>query len=442
MPEIQLQYIDIRSNGVFASIDIPSSTNIGSGFLKIRKTGDPKVDYVETRLGKNVSHSKSPNLFIKVFKWKYYLLTSRTIFKGEELTLDHTSLPWKKVKRKPIKIDSSKNPISIWKKEINLQSISKDNFPTELINRYYYLEKIDGELNCMIYKRNEGSVFLTRSDMMRMDLLVLDEYTNILDSSDINSLILMGEGTAIKNGRILPFNNIQSILKTAYRNSENDNMYHHHPYDIFSINGKRQTDDWGSKILYIKSLFKNSKRIHPIRYIKGDLNRAWETFTPRAGIEGLVARNGKNFKIKYSFSFDLAIVGVGHKSMRTWSRNQISYIKVAFMDRLGEFTMATNVGTGFTINDRENLFKWAQLNKIEEKNGEIWVKPTTIAEVRWLRIRKIKMPTYRYVKNVGYRYIGDKLGYSLIQPSMLGLRNDKKVSTFDIGFRQVPTNLM
>jgi hypothetical protein len=441
MPGIQLQYIDIRPNGVFASMDIPPSTNLGPGFLKIKKTGDPTKDYVETKLGKLISNSQTPNLFFKTVLWKYYLITNRLIYKGEELTLNHSLLPWKRQKRKPVKIDSSKNPIAIWKKEMNLTSISKEDFPIDWIKRYYFLEKIDGELNCLMYERDSDISFITRSDMMRTDLLVLDEYKNILDRSNFSSIVIMGEGTAIRNGVILPFNQIQSILKTAYKNSENDNMYHHHPFDIFSINGKRYTGNWESRVNIIRNLFKGSKRIHPIRYIKGDLNRAWDRFLTTFGVEGLVARNGKNFKIKKSFSFDLAIVAVGNTNMKSWSRGQISYLKVAFMNEPGEFILATNIGTGFTTKFREDLFNWAQKNKIEEKNNEIWVKPTTVVETRWLRIRNTNMPTYKYIPGRGYKYIGDKFGYSLMQSSLIGLRNDKKVSVFDIGFRQIPIDL-
>lgn len=441
MPEIQTQYLDVRSDGVFASMEIPPNTNLGPGFLKIKKTGDPKKDFVDTRLGKNISHSESPNLYIKAYLWKYYLFTSRTINKGEELTINQKLLPWKKIKRKPIKIDSSKNPIAIWKKELNLMSISKEDFPIDWVKRYYFLEKIDGELNCLIYEKNKDTVFLTRSDMLRSDLFVLEEYKNILDKINIDSMVIMGEGTAIKNGIILPFNRIQSILKTAYKNSENDNMYHHHPYDIFSINGKRQTGDWENRIKTIRDLFRGAKRIHPIRYIKGDLNKAWDKFITIPGVEGVVARNGKNFKIKQSFSFDLAVVAVGNTDMISWRKGQISYLKVAFMDKSGEFILATNIGTGFATKLREDLFKWAYINKIEEKDNELWVRPTMVVETRWLRMRKVNMPTYKYIETNGYSYIGDKPGYSLMQSSLLGIRQDKKISIFDIGFRQIPVDL-
>jgi len=106
MPGIQTQYITIKSNGAFASKDIPSATNIGPGFLKIRKTGDPKVDFVVTKLGKYINHSKSPNLLIKVSRWKYYLFTSRTVLRGEELTIDYSTLPWKNFQEKVYKFNS------------------------------------------------------------------------------------------------------------------------------------------------------------------------------------------------------------------------------------------------------------------------------------------------------------------------------------------------
>lgn len=341
---------------------------------------------------------------------------------------------------RPTKIDSRINPISVWMKDINLRSISLDEFPRKLEKNYFFLEKIDGELNCFIYNKNSESYFLTRSDMMRTDLLVLDEYKNILDNTNIQNITILGEGTAIKNNRILPFNNIQSILKTAYRNQEYNKMYNHHPYDILSINGKRHTGNWYSKMTLIESLFKRSFRIHPVRYIKGDIDRAWFLFTDDPGVEGLIARDHKNYKIKKSFTFDLVVVAVGNTTMSSWNRNQISYLKVAFMNKSGEFSLATNIGTGFTTRTREDLFDFAQMNKIEEKNNEIWIKPKLIVETRWLRLRKINMPTFKYTLS-GYEYIGERPGYSLIQTSMKGIRSDKKVSIHDIGFRQIPENI-
>jgi hypothetical protein len=95
MPSIQLQYVNIKNNGVFSTTMIPKNTNLGPGFIKVKKTGDPKIDIAETKLGKYIKHSNDPNLFIKISRWKFYLFTRRDIKIGEELTLNHTMLPWK-----------------------------------------------------------------------------------------------------------------------------------------------------------------------------------------------------------------------------------------------------------------------------------------------------------------------------------------------------------
>lgn len=340
-----------------------------------------------------------------------------------------------------MKVNSTSNPIHIWIRELNLKSISRDDFPLNKINQYLFLAKLDGELNCLIYERNKSLMFLTRSDTVRMDLYVLDEYKTILDNSGVNSIIIMGEGVAVKNDKILPFNEIQSILKTAYKNAYNNSIYHHFPYDIYSINGVRQTGKLEDKLKLISKLFNGSRRIHVPLYVKGDLGKAWNSFSDIPGVEGLVARDHINYKIKKTFTFDLAVIAVGNISMKTWSRNEMSYLKVAFMDKPNEFILATNIGTGFNREDRIKLFKWAQENKIEERNDELWVSPSLVIESQWIRIRKTNMLTYKYIKNVGYKYIGKNPGYSLMHASFKSIREDKRISIFDIGFRQIPTEL-
>lgn len=99
MPSIQNNYFYIKSSrihgkGVFARIQLPINTNLGPGFVKIRKTGDPDRDYARTKLGKFINHSDYPNLDIKNIRWKYYIITNRSINEDEELTLDYNTIPW------------------------------------------------------------------------------------------------------------------------------------------------------------------------------------------------------------------------------------------------------------------------------------------------------------------------------------------------------------
>jgi len=98
MPGIQFQYLNIKTNGVYAKIGIPENINLGPGFIKLKKTGNPDVDYVPTRLGRGIQHSKNSNLTIKASRWKYYLFTNQKISSGEELTIDFGTIPWKNMK--------------------------------------------------------------------------------------------------------------------------------------------------------------------------------------------------------------------------------------------------------------------------------------------------------------------------------------------------------
>lgn len=98
MPGIQFQYLSIKPKNIFAKTDIPQNTNLGPGFIKMKKTGNPDVDYVPTKSGKSMQHSDDPNIVIKISRWKYYFFTNQNIKRGVELTLDFKIIPWKTIK--------------------------------------------------------------------------------------------------------------------------------------------------------------------------------------------------------------------------------------------------------------------------------------------------------------------------------------------------------
>lgn len=330
-----------------------------------------------------------------------------------------------------------KPPIDIWLDEINLYSIDYKDFPIEKQNNYYFLEKLNGELDAVIYKRDLACYIITRNDVIRKDLYVLDEYKKILDKhKGIDEIIIMGEGIAVKEGKILPFNQSQSILKTAYKNKENNSMYYHYPFDIFSINNKRG-ESWSHHIKILNMMFKGAERIHPVKYIKGDISKAWNIFPEETGVEGLVARNGKNYKIKKSFTFDMVIIAVGAEEMISWNRNEIGYIKVAFMNKDENFIITSKVGTGLSKELRSSLYKWASENEVERKNKEIWVKPSKIVEIKWRDIYIKDMPILKYTLN-GYIEVGKQKSCTLFQPSLVKFREDKKVRYQDLRIEQIP----
>ena len=335
------------------------------------------------------------------------------------------------------------NPAVEWYKKTNLRSIAYEDFPPELIPQYHFLEKIDGGLTAMIYVRGKPAVFLSKRNIKRENLLVLKEYEHILSKQkNIKSIVIIGESTGVKNGDILPFNKTMSVITTAYKNPEYDKMYHHFPFDIYSLNGKVSSDNMDSKLKLIHKLFKSAKQIVPVRYTKGDLAGAWKTFLTRKNAEGLVAFGPKNnYKIKLSYNVDVVIVSVGLKGMKTWERGEASYARVAFMNREGKFVLSTKVGSGFTVAQRKELFKWAHANSVQSpvtNDQEVWVKPERVIEILYMtHYIKPDAHTLTYGKD-GWKLQSISKGCSFRNPSLVRYRTDKSANPHDLRLEQIP----
>ena len=331
------------------------------------------------------------------------------------------------------------NPCDDWTKKLNLQSVNKGDFPKDQLSKYYLSEKIDGELNAVLYKRDKYCYLVTRNGKIREDLYMLDEYRRILDAEEsIDEIIIMGEGAATRDGNILPFNESESILKTAYRNKSNDKLYHHYPFDIFSMNGKSDNMAWSTKMRTLIGLFETSSYIHPVHYVAHDLEKSWTSLVNRKGIEGVVGRNdsGKNFKIKKSFTFDLVIIAVGNDNHDAWKNGKAAYVRCAFVDSKGNYIMTSKVD-GFSNKLKLELFTWATGHTVNQTRNERWVDPLKIIECKWMNIYKKSCPVYKY-RSDGYGIVGNEMACTMMQPSLIRFRSDKKVDESDLGIRQIP----
>jgi len=79
----------ISGTGNFAIDYIKKNTNLGIGLVKIDNTGSPDKDYKRYDICTFTNHSKTPNLYYKKDKNKYYFYALDNIKKGEELTIDY-----------------------------------------------------------------------------------------------------------------------------------------------------------------------------------------------------------------------------------------------------------------------------------------------------------------------------------------------------------------
>jgi ATP-dependent DNA ligase len=268
---------------------------------------------------------------------------------------------------------------------------------------------------------------------------MLDEYRRILDAEEsIKEIIIMGDGAATVDNKILHFSESDKILRTAYQNKTNDKLYHHYPFDIYSMNGSTDNMAWSTKMRTLIGLFETSTYIHPVHYVAHDLEKAWTSLTNRKGVEGLVARNdqGKNFKIKKTYSFDLVIIAVGNDNHDAWKNRKAAYIKCAFMDNKGNYIKTSAVM--ITSNKLKlKLYTWATGHIINREKNEMFVTPLKIVEVKWKEIYKKNCPVYKY-RSDGYGIVGESKACVMIQPELVRFRNDKKVDESDLGIRQIP----
>jgi ATP-dependent DNA ligase len=329
-----------------------------------------------------------------------------------------------------------------WKKSINLKDIKVEEFISKYHSIHaYYQEKIDGMLGSLVYIKNEELYFQTTTGQIIKDLPVLEEYKKILNSIGVKNCVLIGELVGVRNGKVLRFNESMSIVKT-FRLERNKNLIHHFLYDIFYWDDKRYTDFFDS-IKFLKLYFWN-KKFEYILYPKmsnngiNEFEKLYKDCINKNYIDGIIVRSKKeNFKVKPFNSVDLCVISIGNENMISWGRNQISYLVTAFMDKENNFRITGRVGTGFTHKERSDLFQFCEKNKVDKtEKGDFLVIPKLIVEVQYRNYYIKDMESFKFEKGK-YIYEGKKKSVSLIMPSFLRIRYDKKVNNFDLRLGQI-----
>lgn len=334
------------------------------------------------------------------------------------------------------------NYAAIWKKETNFKQIEYNDFISkfEKVSDSYFLEKIDGILGAFTFVNGFGS-FTTVNDIKITDLPLIEEYRSILQRrGDLSHIILIGELVAVKNNSILSFPDLISVVKTS-RLPVNKPLVHHYIYDVFSIDGKRNTS-YKDSINFILENFQGASRIHIPKLVYGgieEFKHLYSKAVTKEGIEGVVARlqDGKrNYKIKDTTTWDVALLGMGGRTMKSWSRNQAPYLITAFVGPDGTFRRTSDVGIGFSMRKRQEFFEYIMANKVQEIDEEVFIPPIKVIEVRAWRWRPKQSIAYLWTGKE-YKIVGKKPTVSLDMPSFLRDREDKKVNDYDVRLTQI-----
>jgi ATP-dependent DNA ligase len=310
------------------------------------------------------------------------------------------------------------------------------NFLSQSDKQYIYSEKLDGELNSLIYEKGKEPYFLTKSGVVHnRNYAVLKEYKNILDRiNHINDIVIIGELKAFNQYENIPFNRSQSIIRTG-----DVDLVCHYPFDIYRLNGKKTNSD----ITILNETFLDN-HIRTPRFIYGNVDKfkeLWENIVIKEKGEGIVVIDPTNpnirYRIKHTMTADVVVIGAGNENEKNWAKGKIGYLKLALLDENNNFLLTSKVGTGFSDKVRIELFKHVNKNEIEGKDGEILISPNIIIEVKYRRHRFVKTPLLHYSKNK-YIVIGEGDGVMMDQTSFIRFRDDKRLNYQDLSIKQFP----
>ncbi len=340
-------------------------------------------------------------------------------------------------------IQETSNWATDWKKGINFKQLNYDEFVSLYLDmpNSIMMEKVDGNLGILYYNEKEENLFFQSTGARETrDLPVLEEYRQKFKSMGIKSCKIAGELVGIKNGTILPLNKTQSVVKTAYKIPAYRNLVHHFLFAAIEVNGKSFTPQ--NSFQWVRK-FKVSKHIHKPKMTIGGLEifrKMFKEGIAKEGIEGVVILdlNGKNYKVKEQNTVDLAVIGGGKIGEKAWIKDQVSYLLTAFVDRKGNFRSSCKVGGGFTFPQRSFFFDYLHKNKLYEIDGEFFVKPKLVIEVKYFRVMMTPTITYNF-QNGEYQNLGMQDSMQFSHPSYMRLREDKGPNPKDCRFEQIPS---
>jgi len=338
-----------------------------------------------------------------------------------------------------------KNYPKFWRQLTRFKEIKYNDFISEELkyNRQYIISpKYDGMLCAIIYDGNDVLIQTKTGRLIEDDLPIKNEIINFLKNKKVNNAIFIGELVAIVNNTILPFNKTQSIVKTP-NIGNNSILIHVFIFDVIYFNDKL-TNKYKDSIQILLNIFSNDlPHVHIPQFFIGKFNKirdVYKQFMNTVGFDGIVVRESNSMnaiKIKYKSTLDVAIIGFGNKKMKSWPRNEISYLLTAFMDNDGYFRVSSKVGTGFNKEMRKKLFTMLNEIKIYETDEEVFVEPKYVIEVEYLEdmismTDKLKFNGKKYIK------LGTDKSITLRHPSFIRIREDKEVNKYDIRIEQSP----
>ena len=318
-----------------------------------------------------------------------------------------------------------------WKHAQKIISLTLDELKEVIKGKDFIAEqKVDGQSAIMEYKDGQAR-FGSLGGRIITEIPVLTEIESILKKADIKSALMVGELAGVENGKIIHFDKTESLIKNPAKEKD---ALHWFVYQILELNGAKYGEDFKTYMEnwpVIEKLFRNSKHIQPVQSNTKDVQKQ--------GNEGLVVRTSANrtYKAKPVYTYDLVILAVGSKKGKNWPKKMIGTTLMAFMDSDHVFRVAGEIGTGWTEEQRRELYSWAQKNKVDEDDTHVWVKPERVCELIWERSNIRDNMALKYSQGK-YEKVEKRPVGTIVKPRFVRFRLDKSVNPVDLRLTQVP----
>ena len=326
--------------------------------------------------------------------------------------------------------------------------VSSEEITTKIIesDEYSVSKKYDGHLY-LLYFDGEQSTLFNHGGRQITDLELLKESDKLLKGK-CKDVVLAGELYLHKEGERSRSFDLASALDDNHKDIQ------FKVFDILILD--REEKDYKIKELNDKlsELLKGGKSISAIEnsFVESrkDIDSLFQDIVVKGSEEGIVVQsdNGPTYKIKPLITLDAVVVGFSEgEGSRT---NKLKEVLLALQVSENEYLTIAKIGSGFTDEQRDSIFKELEQQKVDSDYVEVsssniaftMVKPTKVVEFSCLDVYNenskgvIKKMSLTFDKD-SYSTMYKKPSVSITAGVFLSFRKDKKVNTEDVGLSQI-----
>lgn len=258
----------------------------------------------------------------------------------------------------------------------------------------------------------------------------------------VSEVWLFGELYVLdEHGHTLPFNQTESILKAPKPNQDGLFRFAIFNYDYPPV-GHRSFQSYRDAFRVHLSPHFSGTLVHPVKWEVGDvraLERRWVDDVLKDAYEGLVVMVDDDSYWKVKTQFNVDVVPIAMKKGKRWGEGMYSSVKVALMDKAGNFVELANPNAfGDHAQMKADTARWKK-RKLYEEGDWFFFEPKEVAEIKY---QEATTEADRDVfDRKTLRKIAETRGVSLRSPAFVRWRPDKSVIQTDLRLEQIPENV-